>query len=76
MKSVVGFPSVFYEYVLLLLVNKECVLTHDSVEYRKSGNSSIDRGGKKVDSDRCHGVVNKESCQKQETGRLQPHGDT
>ena len=30
-----GFPSVYCEYVLLLLVNKEASLTYDKAEYSK-----------------------------------------
>ena len=33
-----GFPSVCYEYVLLLLINKEAALAYGRTEYGKAGN--------------------------------------
>ena len=43
-----GFPSVYYEYVLLPLVKNEATLTYDRAEYSKTGNPSRDRGGMKA----------------------------
>ena len=71
----VGFPSVWYEYVLLPLVNKESALAYGRIEYSKSGNPSRDRGGKKVESAKCHVAANIERYKKL-TGRPYPHGGT
>ena len=50
----VGFPSVWYEYVLLPLVNKEATLAYGRAECSKVGNPSRNRGGKKAESGRPH----------------------
>ena len=61
----VGFTSVFCEYVLLLLVNKEAALAYGRAEYSKAENPSRDRGRKKVGSKRCHVAAKREKCQHQ-----------
>ena len=67
----VGFPSVFCEYVLLPLVNKEAVLAYGREEYGKAGNPSIDRRGKKAESESCHVATQEARC---EVTNHEPHG--
>ena len=45
-------PSVYCDYILLPLVNKEAALAYGRAEYSKKGNPR--RGGKKSESVWCH----------------------
>ena len=71
----VGFASVCCKYVFFPLVNKEAALDYSSKEYNKVKNPSRDRGGKKVESRRCH-VADEGERQQNLNSKSQPHGNT
>ena len=58
-----GCSSVYCEYVLLSLVNKEAALAYGRAEYSKAGIPSRDRGEKKMESDKPHVAAKGERCQ-------------
>ena len=49
-----GCPFVSCEHVLLPMVNKDTALAYGKADYSKVGNQSRNRGGKKVETGRCH----------------------
>ena len=72
-----GFPSVCYEYVLLLLVTKEAVLASGLVKLGgKSKQRYVEKVGR-VEETPCNCRRRKMPVTSQNlTSRSQPHGDT
>ena len=64
-----------YEYVLLPLVNNEASLAYGRTEYSREGNPGRDKGGKEVESERCHIAAEGERCQNI-IGKPQPCDNT